>query len=72
MSPSIERNSSEFFTVVGSAYVPEGHGDRFDHLAALPETEQLKLGVTSLWLSFFAMIGGSLINSSQPTKPTLH
>jgi hypothetical protein len=47
MSPSIERNPSEFFTVVGSAYVPEGHGDRFDHLAALPESEQLKLGVTS-------------------------
>jgi hypothetical protein len=72
MSPSIERNPSEFFTVVGSAYVPEGHGDRFDHLAALPESEQLKLGVTSLWLSFFAMLSDSLFNGGQPVRPTLH
>ena len=72
MSFSGERNSTQFFSVVGPSYLPEGHGDRFDHLAALPETEQLKLGVTSLWLSFFAMIGSSLINGSQPSKPTLH
>ena len=27
MSPSIERNPAQFFTIVGAAYIPESHGD---------------------------------------------
>ena len=68
MSPSTERNHTQFFSVVGAAYVPEEHDGRFGHLAGLPELEQLKLGVSGLWLAFFAMIGASLIGNGQPAK----
>jgi hypothetical protein len=27
MSPRIERNPAQFFTIVGAAYIPESHGD---------------------------------------------
>lgn len=68
MSFTTGTNPTQFFSVVGAAYVAESHGDRIGHLPAHSEVEQLQVGVTGLWMSFFAVIGFSLIHGSQTAK----
>jgi hypothetical protein len=67
MSFTRANDPTQYFSVVGPAYVAERHLDRPGHLTSA-ELEQLKIGVTGLWISFFAAIGISLLNNSQAAK----
>jgi hypothetical protein len=70
-------NPIQFFSVVGPAYVAENH-DGLGHLPARSEREQIRVGVTTLWVSLFATFGVSLIGAGHAAKavwidtPTLH
>jgi hypothetical protein len=72
MSFATASNPTQFFSVVGAAYVPENHGDYAGQFVARSEAEpveeQIKSGLTGLWVSFFAVIGISLINHGQAVK----
>ena len=72
MSFTTASNPTQFFSVVGAAYVPENHGDHAGPFAARSEVEpveeQIKCGLTGLWVSFFSVIGISLINHGQAVK----
>ena len=68
MSFATASNSTRFFSVVGPAYVAEGHADQSGHLAASTEFAAVETGVAGLWVSFFAAIGISLVNNNQAAK----
>ena len=68
MSFTTANNPNQFFSVVGAAYVADNHEDRSGHMPADSEPEQLTVGVTGLWMSFFATIGVSLIGNGQAAK----
>lgn len=68
MSFTSANNPNQFFSVVGSPYVADNHEDRSGHMPEYSELEQLTVGVTGLWMSFFATIGVSLIGNGQAAK----
>jgi hypothetical protein len=68
MSFSTASNTTRFFSVVGPAYVAESHAEQLGHLAARNEFAAVQTGIAGLWLSFFAAIGISLVNTNQAAK----
>jgi hypothetical protein len=60
-------NPTQFFSIVGPAYVAENH-EGLGHLPARSEREQIRLGVTSLWVSLFASFGVSLLGAGHAAK----
>jgi hypothetical protein len=68
MSFTSANNSTGFFSVVGSAYVAEGHSERISHLPPHSDFEQFQVGLSGLWMSFFAVIGFSLTHNAPAAK----
>jgi hypothetical protein len=57
-----DKDPTEFFSVVGAAYVPERHHDSGHLPGPRSGVQQPETGVAGLWLLFYAVvIGGSLL-----------
>jgi hypothetical protein len=69
MSYSTGKDPTAFFSVVGSAYVPEQRDDCQGHLSDLhPDVQQSETGVAGLWLIFYALIAGAALFSHGASK----
>jgi hypothetical protein len=56
MTHSTEKNSTEFFSVVGSPYITERHADIRSHYGERNSGDKTTGGVAVLWLIFYAVI----------------
>jgi len=59
-----DKDPTEFFTVVGAAYVPEHHVDDSNRIREASETRSPETGVAALWLVFYAVIFGYALFAS--------
>jgi hypothetical protein len=69
MTHSTGRDPTEFFSVVGTAYVSEQHDDGRSHYIEQTLASERAGGVASLWLAFYgAIVGISLFAGSGAAK----
>ena len=69
MTHNIDRDPTEFFSVVGAPYVAEQHDDGHSNYVDKTLARESAAGVAGLWLVFYgAVIGISVLANSSAAK----